>query len=81
MLHLPRAVCLGNPRSFARMLNDNRRDNLLVSLHFNLARSEAIHQALKQVWVLDEGKGGWVRGLRCADVCAYMCVRKGMAKM
>ncbi|KAJ9529228.1 hypothetical protein QJQ45_007907 [Haematococcus lacustris] len=33
---------------FARMLGDNLRDNLLVSLQFNLARSEALHSALKQ---------------------------------
>jgi hypothetical protein len=33
---------------FARMLNDNVRDNLLVSLQFNLARSEELHAALKQ---------------------------------
>jgi hypothetical protein len=30
------------------MLNDNVRDNLLVSLQFNLARSEELHAALKQ---------------------------------
>lgn len=30
------------------MLNDNARDNLLVSLQFNLARSEELHAALKQ---------------------------------
>ncbi len=34
------------------MLQDNPRDNLLVSLQFNLARSEPLHAALKQEGVL-----------------------------
>ncbi|GFH19148.1 hypothetical protein HaLaN_16051, partial [Haematococcus lacustris] len=39
---------IGALHLFARMLGDNLRDNLLVSLQFNLARSEALHSALKQ---------------------------------
>jgi hypothetical protein len=34
---------------FASMLADNPRDNLLVSLQFNLARSEPLHAALREV--------------------------------
>lgn len=30
------------------MLGDNPRDNLLVSMQFNMARSETLHAALKQ---------------------------------
>lgn len=53
-------------RSLARMLNENRRDNLLVSVQFNLARSEAIHPALKEVRLRGWGcrGGAGVVGLR-----------------
>lgn len=33
---------------FCRMLGENLRDNLLVSLVFSLARAEPLHSALKQ---------------------------------
>lgn len=43
---------IGALPKLTRMLSENPRDNLLVSLMFNFARAEALHSALKQEGVV-----------------------------